>query len=74
MSGSVGDQTRDARVAEELAATSAARVELALRLGREDRVTYAIANGLSLREADRRLRRFAAAGRAPSRVMDDLNR
>jgi hypothetical protein len=74
VAGSVGDEARTARVEEDTKLSTDARIALAFRLGQRDLVTYATANGLTLKQAYRALRRAASAGRTPSKVMDDLNR
>jgi len=64
------DAERRAREAE---ATPAQRVALALELGQRDLRRFAIANGMTLAEAHRELRRRSQDGRTPSKLMQELN-
>ncbi|MEQ1568793.1 MAG: hypothetical protein ABMA64_24360 [Myxococcota bacterium] len=65
----LGEQLRLERTRRELEMSPGDRVCLALQLGARDLRAFASANGLSMREAYRELRRVEQRGRTPSPVL-----
>lgn len=66
MRSAAAEHLREGRRSREAKTTPGEQVQLALLLGERDLRAFASAQGLSLREAHRRLRRAAQAGRVPS--------
>jgi hypothetical protein len=73
MNSRLADDLDRARRAREADATPAQRVALALALGQRDLRRFAAAQGLSMEEARRELRRSSQHGRTPSKVMQEAN-